>query len=48
MLAIGRALMNEPELLLIDEFTLGLAPTIVEILVDVVKKRLTNLELVFY
>ncbi|MGC8795590.1 ABC transporter ATP-binding protein [Thermodesulfovibrio sp.] len=38
MLAIGRALMNEPELLLIDEFTLGLAPTIVEILVDVVKK----------
>lgn len=38
MLAIGRALMNDPELLLIDEFTLGLAPTIVQTLVDVVKQ----------
>lgn len=38
MLAIGRALMNEPELLLVDELTLGLAPATVEILVDVLKK----------
>ncbi|HQA04134.1 MAG TPA: ABC transporter ATP-binding protein [Thermodesulfovibrio thiophilus] len=38
MLAIGRALMNDPELLLIDEFTLGLAPTIVQTLVEVVKQ----------
>jgi len=36
MVAIGRALMNEPKLLLIDEFSLGLAPTVVETLVKVV------------
>lgn len=38
MLAIGRALMNEPELLLIDECSLGLAPTIVEDIIEVVKE----------
>ncbi len=36
MVAIGRALMNEPKLLLIDEFSLGLAPTVVENLVKVI------------
>jgi len=32
MCAIGRALMSEPKLLLIDELSLGLAPRVVEIL----------------
>lgn len=34
MLAIGRALMSRPKILLIDELSLGLAPMIVERLVD--------------
>lgn len=37
MVAIGRALMNDPKVLLIDEFSLGLAPTVVETLVKIVK-----------
>jgi branched-chain amino acid transport system ATP-binding protein len=36
MVAIGRALMNEPKIVLIDEFSLGLAPTVVETLTKVV------------
>jgi branched-chain amino acid transport system ATP-binding protein len=36
MLAIGRALMNEPKLLLIDEFSLGLAPAVVESLIKII------------
>jgi ABC-type branched-subunit amino acid transport system ATPase component len=36
MLAIGRALMLRPKLLLIDELSLGLAPLIVQQLVEVV------------
>jgi branched-chain amino acid transport system ATP-binding protein len=39
MLAIGRALMSEPRLLLIDELSLGLAPMVVDTLVE----RLVNL-----
>jgi len=37
MVAIGRALMNEPKVLLIDEFSLGLAPTVVENLIKIVQ-----------
>jgi branched-chain amino acid transport system ATP-binding protein len=35
MCAIGRALMGKPQLLMIDELSLGLAPIIVETLLDI-------------
>ena len=38
MLAIGRALLTNPRLLVMDEPSEGLAPTIVELLVDVLRK----------
>jgi branched-chain amino acid transport system ATP-binding protein len=38
MLAIGRALMSNPDLLLMDEISLGLAPIIVKELYDVVDR----------
>jgi ABC-type branched-subunit amino acid transport system ATPase component len=37
MLAIGRALMLQPKLMMIDELSLGLAPIVVQHLVEVVK-----------
>jgi branched-chain amino acid transport system ATP-binding protein len=37
MCAIARGLMGEPKLLLIDELSLGLAPLIVDDLIDIVK-----------
>ncbi len=38
MCAIGRALMANPKLLLIDELSLGLAPVIVDRLIDVIAR----------
>jgi branched-chain amino acid transport system ATP-binding protein len=38
MLALGRALMSEPELLMLDEPSLGLAPAIVDALYDTLQR----------
>ncbi|WP_067650759.1 ABC transporter ATP-binding protein [Nocardia harenae] len=38
MLAIGRALMQKPTVLLIDELSMGLAPVIVEALLPVIRR----------
>ncbi|HWG78525.1 MAG TPA: ATP-binding cassette domain-containing protein, partial [Stellaceae bacterium] len=38
MLALGRALMSEPKLLMLDEPSLGLAPAIVDALYDTLRR----------
>jgi branched-chain amino acid transport system ATP-binding protein len=48
MCAIGRALMSAPQLLLVDELSLGLAPVVVDLLIQTLtkihqEKRLTVL-----
>ena len=38
MLAMGRALMSQPELLLLDEPSMGLAPILVDEIFEIVKR----------
>ena len=38
MLAIGRAMMSKPELLMLDEPSMGLAPVVVETIFDIIKQ----------
>lgn len=45
MLAIGRAIMSKPKLLLLDEPSLGLAPLVVEQIFQSIKDLATNLRL---
>ena len=43
MLAIGRALVTQPRLLLVDELSLGLAPVIVERLLPILRRAADEL-----
>jgi branched-chain amino acid transport system ATP-binding protein len=43
MLAVGRALVTRPRLLLVDEMSLGLAPVIVERLIPILRRAADEL-----
>jgi branched-chain amino acid transport system ATP-binding protein len=43
MLAVGRALVSRPRILLVDEMSLGLAPVIVERLLPILRRAATEL-----
>src|ERR1700754_4298819 len=43
MLAVGRALVGRPRLLLVDEMSLGLAPIIVERLLPILRRVATDM-----
>jgi branched-chain amino acid transport system ATP-binding protein len=43
MLAIGRALVSRPRILLVDEMSLGLAPVIVERLLPILRRAASEL-----
>ena len=45
MLAIGRALMSKPEILLLDEPSLGLAPLVVEQIFQTIRDLTTSMGL---
>ena len=43
MCAIGRALMSKPEMILLDEPSMGLAPQLVEEIFEIVQKLTENI-----
>jgi branched-chain amino acid transport system ATP-binding protein len=47
MMAIGRALMSRPKMILLDEPSMGLAPQLVEEIYDIVKNLNQNEEVSF-
>jgi branched-chain amino acid transport system ATP-binding protein len=48
MIAIGRALMSQPKLLLMDEVSLGLAPLLVQNIYDVVREINTSKQITIF
>ena len=38
MISIGRGMMSEPKLMMIDELSLGLAPLVIQNLFDIIKQ----------